>query len=122
MSGNQIQKKKGGSLVATWDDAVHDILTQNVRLQGKALHVIESKIEEANAYQAALIYGILHDKCQQIVAPKAGEGNTFNMYMGSAIPDEQASALIDKVLKRAMQEENIVDADVVEISEADADE
>lgn len=118
-----IEKKKN-SPVRVWEDSVEDILFQNVYLQKKALERVEETIESANALQAATIYGILHDKCQSIVAPKMGETGTFNMYIGNDIPDDRIAGIMERVVERTKQtsQEEPVVLEVVSESEGDAED
>lgn len=125
MAKNELAKKKE-SIAAIWEDRIPDLLSQNVRIQKKALDTIEAKIGDANAYQAALVYGILHDKCQLIVGGKKdGEGgvNSFNMFFGADIPENKQMELMEKVLRRAkMPSEEVEEVEVVSTSEVSKDE
>ena len=118
----EVAKKKIS--IQIWEDTVESILTQNVRLQGRALDRIEDTIENASASQAAIIYGILHDKCQSIVAPKIGESASFNMYIASEIPPDKIMGIMQKVVGRAKipDPEDPVVMEVVSDSETTVEE
>lgn len=75
------------------------LLKANIELQGLALKQVKAKLGSASAYQAALIYGILHDK----VVRATGEnptGSTTNILI-SNMGQEEATELMTRVLERA---------------------
>lgn len=77
-----------------------ELLKTNLNLQHKALQQVEKRIGEANAYQAALIYGILHDKIARATGEGQPAGNTTNI-MISNMGQEEATQLMSRVLERA---------------------
>lgn len=85
-----------------WKEAMPGLLEQNLRIQKKALDVIEEKIEGVSAAQAATIYGILHDKCQMMIGSRQGEqSTTMNMYFGGEVPKmEDIGDLMQRVVSR----------------------
>ncbi|MDD4592950.1 MAG: hypothetical protein PHG06_21405 [Parabacteroides sp.] len=102
---NRSKYENGNSVIKA--ETFHDLYTRkrdsllkaNINLQNKALQQIDKRIGEANAYQAALIYGILHDK----VTRAAGEnpaGSTTNILI-SNMGQEEATELMQRVLERA---------------------
>lgn len=77
-----------------------ELLKTNLNLQHKALQQVDKRIGEANAYQAALIYGILHDKVARATGEGQPTGNTTNILI-SNMDQEEATDLMARVLERA---------------------
>jgi len=96
-SGNSIVKAE------TFNDLYtrkkDSLLKSNLDLQYKALQQIDKRIGDANAYQAALIYGILHDKVTRATGENPVD-NTTNILI-SNMGQEEAMDLMARVLERA---------------------
>ena len=119
MGKNEVVKKDKNAYKAIWHEALPGLLEKNISLQAKALAVIEEKIDQVSAAQAATIYGILHDKCQMIMGASGDQNNTVNMYFGGNIPsDDDVGALMERVVAR-MQKKDDAEFEVVEEKEAE---
>lgn len=119
MGKNEVVKKDKNAYKAIWHEALPGLLEKNISLQAKALAVIEEKIDQVSAAQAATIYGILHDKCQMIMGTSGDQNNTVNMYFGGNIPsDDDVGALMERVVAR-MQKKDDTEFEVVEEKEAE---
>lgn len=114
MGKNELSKRETKSAYKQiWRDAMPGLLEQNVRIQKRALDVIEAKIDQVSAAQAATIYGILHDKCQMIMGSSGDQNNTVNMYFGADISNsDDVSALMQRVVDR-MQKKDDTEFEVV---------
>ena len=119
MSEEEIEKADSSvkSITRVYESMLPDLVSTNLRLQQKALEVIEEKIEGASAAQAATIYGILSDKTTNIMGKTAQSGNTVNMiFAGQDIPNPEA--LMEKVLARTKGKKDAIEVDSeVEFSE-----
>lgn len=119
---NPLKVKNDASLTAKeqalnkYDEELPNLISTNVKLQKKALTVIEEKIDNCNAVQAATIYGILHDKCTALVGNRQEQNTQFNMFIGDGFTSDAQNDLMEKVLKRMKSreeaEEEIVVVDV----------
>ena len=110
MSKNEITKSKNKKeqAIESWEDALPYVVKKNTELQRKALDVIDEKIDECNAVQAANIYSKLHGALETLVGtPKAQEGKTYNMYFADVTQGEAAD-LMGRVLQR-MNSEIVID-------------
>ncbi|MDD4565723.1 MAG: hypothetical protein PHE79_09665 [Eubacteriales bacterium] len=78
------------------------ILTECVELQKLALQQARDKMSSASAYQAVLMYGILHDKINNTGKYGSQEqaGSTTNILI-SNMGQEEATELMTRVLERA---------------------
>lgn len=112
------KESKTAKYTREWEEALPDLVSQNVRLQKRALNVIELKIDECSAKEAATVYGILHDKCNTLIGPKETGGNTYNMYLGNMdIADADANgmaSLMERVADR-MRKDEAIDVESEEI-------
>ena len=111
--GNIVKKDKDAYKLI-WKEALPGLLEQNVRIQKKALEVIEQKIDQVSAAQAATIYGILHDKCQMIMGQNADQNATVNMYFGGDIPSIADTAGVMQRVVARMQKADDAEFEVVE--------
>lgn len=75
------------------------LISTNIELQTMALDQVKKKIGEANALQAATIYGILHDKLSKSVGENVGTGNTMNIML-NGMDSEQAAVIMERVVGR----------------------
>ncbi len=80
----------------------------------EALQQVHERIGDASAAQAATIYGILHDKCQDIVNGQSSQ-TTNNIYIDTAgMSDQDKLTLMQRALARKQDAERIEAAQVVE--------
>lgn len=114
-----LTKKDKEAYQVIWKEALPGLIEQNVRIQKKALNVIEEKIEQVSAAQAATIYGILHDKCQMILGQNADQNATVNMYFGGDIPSVADTAGVMRRVVERMQRGNDAEFEVVEEKETE---
>lgn len=109
-----LAKKDKDAYALIWKEALPGLVEQNVRIQKKALNVIEEKIGQVSAAQAATIYGILHDKCQMLLGANAEQNATVNMYFGGDIPSvEETASVMQRVVER-MHKADDAEFEVVE--------
>ena len=97
-------KESGSSpkeITKIYESQLPDLISNNLRLQKRALEVIEQKIDSASAAQAATIYGILSDKTSAIMGKTAQGGNTINMIFNGSDAVTDPEELMEKVLARA---------------------
>lgn len=113
-----LAKKDKDAYALIWKEALPGLVEQNVRIQKKALNVIEEKIGQVSAAQAATIYGILHDKCQMILGQNAEQNATVNMYFGGDIPSVAETASVMQRVVERMHKGNDAEFEVVEEEKA----
>ena len=115
----KLAKKDREAYQVIWQDALPGLVEQNVRIQKKALDVIEEKIDQVSAAQAATIYGILHDKCQMILGANASQNSTVNMYFGGDVPSvAETAGVMQRVIAR-MQKTDDAEFEVVKEESAE---
>ena len=114
-----LTKKDKEAYQVIWKEALPGLIEQNVRIQKKALNVIEEKIGQVSAAQAATIYGILHDKCQMILGQNSDQNATVNMYFGGDIPSVADTAGVMQRVVERMQRGNDAEFEVVEEKETE---
>lgn len=104
MSDKEIEEADSSpkSITRIYESKLPDLISNNLRLQEKALQIIEEKLGGASAAQAATIYGILSDKTTAIIGRTAQSGNTFNMIF-TGTEGINAEELMEKVLSRAKE-------------------
>ena len=100
-----IQKRKDGELdvVDAEQRIEHNkkvLIDKSVTIMGKALEVVEAKINACSAPQAATVYGILHDKVQAMQGALQQTGSVTNNIMINGVGEEEASRIMTKVLSR----------------------
>lgn len=118
--GKLTKKDNRSAYLQIYEDALPDIMETNVKLQRKALEVIEKKIDDVSAAQAATIYGILHDKCHMIMSSRTEQNTQFNMYFGDTVSSDEASGLMERVLNRMKSGDGeTADAEVEEVEVVD---
>lgn len=111
--GKELTKREEKALAAEeWKKAMPAILSKNIALQQKALKVVDEKLDQCSAAQAATVYGILHDKCRLMVGQTDNSDKTFNMYFGGDVNMGDTQGLLNRVLTR-MKEDN-TEMEVVE--------
>lgn len=111
---SSIVKKDKDAYKLIWKEALPSLLEQNVRIQKKALNVIEEKIGQVSAAQAATIYGILHDKCQMIMGQNGDQNATVNMYFGGDIPSVAETASVMQRVVERMHKADDAEFEVIE--------
>ena len=105
-------KESGSSpkeITKIYESQLPDLISNNLRLQKRALEVIEQKIDSASAAQAATIYGILSDKTSAIMGKTAQGGNTINMIFNGSDAVTDPEELMEKVLARARSKEEAIE-------------
>lgn len=113
-------KKNKERALALWEQCVPDLTKRSVALQRKALDRIDKTLDECNAQQAAKVFATLYDRIGTLVGEqKADKGTTNNFYF-SDISDEDATALMEKVLKRKADAEKIESVEVVDVVDVEA--
>jgi hypothetical protein len=107
-----------------YDDAKHDVFAKNLELQKRALKRIEQTINKANAYQAALIYGILTDKVDIMLRGDAMNAEASVTPRADMLSTEEMDNLIALGAKIAKQRKdemksNAIDAEYTTVAEDD---
>lgn len=101
-------KPNAKNFMIAYKEALPDLISQNTALQDRALKIVAEKIDQANAVQAATIYGILSDKMTGLLAQRSEGNNTFNMYFGKEKMDPKEMAeLMGKVMHRIKSEDAV---------------
>lgn len=85
---------------AQMDLVKKEMVRRSADIMSKALQVIESKLDDCSAPQAATVYGILHDKMTTMEGQITGTGSGTTNIIINQIPDEEASRLMAKALDR----------------------
>jgi hypothetical protein len=98
-SGNSVTRAE--TFAQLYERQKDAILAECVEIQKLALQQVRAKIGGASAYQAALIFGILHDKINNTGKYGSQEhGNTTNILI-SNMNQEEAMELMQRVMERA---------------------
>ena len=115
MSDDELKEvaPSGRNFMQIYDKKLPQLLSVNLELQERALEVVRDKIDQANAVQAATIYGILHDKASAMTG-NAGIGNqNINMYIGdNKMSSSDMVELIGRVADRMKNQKTAIDVDV----------
>ena len=117
-----IKERKVGELaVCNLEDRIEQtkkvMIQETKNVMDKALKVIDRKINDCNAYQAATIYGILFDKIQKMEgAEGAGDGTTINNTYIMQMPEQEQYGLMAKVAER-MKNRDVIEAVAEVLSE-----
>lgn len=102
------------SLPERVDDAAKRHYANMQFVMSEALAQVHKRIGDASAAQAATIYGILHDKCQDIIGNQANQ-TTNNIYIDtSGMSDQDKLVLMQRALDRKREAESIEAAAVVD--------
>lgn len=102
---NRAKYEKGnGKLTAEQFQAIYEakkyqILNECLELQSLALQQAKKKMDSASAYQAVLMFGILHDKLTGTGQYGAGQGG--NNFTFINMPEAEATELMRRVIERA---------------------
>jgi transposase-like protein len=98
----------------------NELLKETKIVMDKALKVIDKKIGDCNAYQAATIYGILFDKAERIEgASKEQNAGTINNFIIGSLGESEAVDLMIRAAER-MKGKKIIEGTGEEIPGADS--
>lgn len=78
----------------------YQLLNECLELQSLALQQAKKKMDSASAYQAVLMFGILHDKLSG-TGQYGGSGQTGNNFTFINMDQTEATELMQRVIERA---------------------
>lgn len=81
-----------------------EIMSKTKNAMVLALDVVIDKIEDCNAYQAATVYGILHDKLSRMEGIETvQQGSTTNNILINNMSQDDMAKLLGRVMSRLSQ-------------------